>query len=225
MGTQTTLRNIFISLASSYGIFIISAIMYVDAFHIFTTIIQYIILIPTWINIFTVYAFANLHDTSWGTKGATILQHQSSRLKSMLLDEDEVDDLQQIDMEAMERQHRINLWELSKPVLEEKFSTDKKTRLDDYFRYWIVFKIRDFRTRLMLVWVFSNLILIYLVTATTFFATQDIWGTNAYISFIFALFLFTSIVRLFGTFLYLFAWIFDLLRDAFIADRMFVPKS
>jgi chitin synthase len=135
MGTQTTLRNIFISLASSYGIFIISAIIYIDAFHIFTTILQYIILIPTWINIFTVYAFANLHDTSWGTKGATILQNQPSRLKSMLLDETERDDLQQVDMEVMERQHRINLWELSKPALEEKFSTDKKTRLDDYFRY------------------------------------------------------------------------------------------
>ncbi len=141
MGTQTTLRNIFISLLSSYGIFIISAVMYFDAFHIFTTLLQYIILIPTWINIFMVYAFANLHDTSWGTKGATILQHQQPILKSILLHKAEHDDgLEQVDIEAIDRQYRVNLWKLRNES-GQKIPADNKSRLDDYFRHLIFLNI------------------------------------------------------------------------------------
>ena len=34
-----------------------------------TSFIQYLLLLPSYVNILLVYAFCNLHDVSWGTKG------------------------------------------------------------------------------------------------------------------------------------------------------------
>jgi chitin synthase len=36
----------------------------------FTSLIQYLLLAPSFTNILNVYAFCNLHDVSWGTKGS-----------------------------------------------------------------------------------------------------------------------------------------------------------
>jgi chitin synthase len=38
--------------------------------HITLCFIQYLLLSPTYINVLSVYAYSNLHDLSWGTKGA-----------------------------------------------------------------------------------------------------------------------------------------------------------
>jgi chitin synthase len=134
MGNQTTLRNIFISLVSSYGVFIISAIFYADPLHIFTSILQYLVLIPTWINIFMVYAFANLHDTSWGTKGAHSFLNQSLRSTPVLVGDVGQNSLNKINLETLEQQYRINKWELSKPEKDKRPDSDKRAKLDDYFR-------------------------------------------------------------------------------------------
>ncbi len=36
----------------------------------FTSLIQYLLVAPSFTNILNVYAFCNLHDVSWGTKGS-----------------------------------------------------------------------------------------------------------------------------------------------------------
>ena len=36
----------------------------------FSSLIQYLLLAPSFTNILNVYAFCNLHDVSWGTKGS-----------------------------------------------------------------------------------------------------------------------------------------------------------
>jgi len=36
----------------------------------FTSLLQYLLLAPSFTNILNVYAFCNLHDVSWGTKGS-----------------------------------------------------------------------------------------------------------------------------------------------------------
>lgn len=36
----------------------------------FTSLIQYLLIAPSFTNILNVYAFCNLHDVSWGTKGS-----------------------------------------------------------------------------------------------------------------------------------------------------------
>lgn len=36
---------------------------------VISSFLQYLVLVPSYINILMVYAFCNLHDVSWGTKG------------------------------------------------------------------------------------------------------------------------------------------------------------
>lgn len=43
--------------------------MYLDPWHMFTSFFQYLLLLPSYVNILLLYAFCNLHDVSWGTKG------------------------------------------------------------------------------------------------------------------------------------------------------------
>ena len=135
MGEHATLRNVFISLLASYGVFIIAAIIHLDFLHIITAVFQYIILIPTAINIFMLYAFSNLHDTSWGTKGANNCMDQVNKMKSAVLEESELENSQfQINPDKIDHRYRLNSWELSRPEAEEKVDCDNRTQTEDYFR-------------------------------------------------------------------------------------------
>ncbi|KAG2236413.1 hypothetical protein INT48_008395, partial [Thamnidium elegans] len=61
-------RDIVISMASTYGVFIVSGILFLDPYHMVTSFLQYFLLTPSYINILNTYAFCNTHDVSWGTK-------------------------------------------------------------------------------------------------------------------------------------------------------------
>jgi chitin synthase len=63
-----TFRDIVLALGSTYGTYIISAILYLDPWHMVTSFVQYIFLVPSFINVLQMYAFCNTHDVSWGTK-------------------------------------------------------------------------------------------------------------------------------------------------------------
>ncbi|EPQ27705.1 uncharacterized protein PFL1_04843 [Pseudozyma flocculosa PF-1] len=58
------------ALAATFGIYLIASIMYADPWHMLTSFPQYMLIAPSFINILNVYAFCNLHDVSWGTKGS-----------------------------------------------------------------------------------------------------------------------------------------------------------
>ncbi|CAO3700632.1 unnamed protein product [Rhizopus microsporus] len=66
---QPECRNIVISLLGTYGLYMSSSMLYLDPWHMLTSFIQYLFLLPTYVNILNVYAFCNIHDVSWGTKG------------------------------------------------------------------------------------------------------------------------------------------------------------
>ena len=61
-------RDMVIATSSTYGLYVIASFLALDPWHCVTSMVQYLILVPTYINIFNVYAFCNLHDISWGTK-------------------------------------------------------------------------------------------------------------------------------------------------------------
>src|SRR5277367_5237709 len=73
-------RDLIVSTASTYGLYLFSSIFFFDFLHMFTSFIQYLLLSPSYVNILyipcvlhlmnsNVYAFCNTHDVSWGTKG------------------------------------------------------------------------------------------------------------------------------------------------------------
>ncbi|KDN52455.1 glycosyltransferase family 2 protein, partial [Tilletiaria anomala UBC 951] len=63
-------RNIVVSIASTFGVWFLASLIYLQPWHMFTSILQYMLLAPSFINVINVYAFANTHDVSWGTKGS-----------------------------------------------------------------------------------------------------------------------------------------------------------
>ncbi|KAL9931712.1 hypothetical protein V8E36_009498 [Tilletia maclaganii] len=58
------------ALTATFGIYLIASILYADPWHMVTSFPQYLMIAPSFTNILNVYAFCNLHDVSWGTKGS-----------------------------------------------------------------------------------------------------------------------------------------------------------
>ncbi|KAI7944401.1 hypothetical protein MJO28_010096 [Puccinia striiformis f. sp. tritici] len=67
---STSYGPIFAGLAGTFGIYIVSSILYMDPWHILHSMIPYLFIAVSFTNILNVYAFCNLHDVSWGTKGS-----------------------------------------------------------------------------------------------------------------------------------------------------------
>lgn len=63
-------RDLTLSLASTYLLYIIGSLLFLDMFHLFACTVQYILLSPAYINVLSIFAFCNINDISWGTKGA-----------------------------------------------------------------------------------------------------------------------------------------------------------
>ncbi|KAI8825096.1 chitin synthase-domain-containing protein [Fimicolochytrium jonesii] len=60
-----------VTLGSTIGVYFLASFMHLDFAHMFTSFVQYLLLLPSYINVLTVFALSNLHDISWGTKGDT----------------------------------------------------------------------------------------------------------------------------------------------------------
>lgn len=60
------LRWFTIGSLSSY---FVGAALHGEFFHILFSIMQYYFMLPTYINIMSIYSYCNVHDISWGTKG------------------------------------------------------------------------------------------------------------------------------------------------------------
>ncbi|SMN19795.1 similar to Saccharomyces cerevisiae YNL192W CHS1 Chitin synthase I, requires activation from zymogenic form in order to catalyze the transfer of N-acetylglucosamine (GlcNAc) to chitin [Maudiozyma saulgeensis] len=68
--SREAFRDLIISMGSTYALYFISSIIYLQPWHMFTSFVQYILLSPSYINVLNIYAFCNVHDISWGTKGS-----------------------------------------------------------------------------------------------------------------------------------------------------------
>lgn len=66
--SNSVYAQLIISLAATYGVYLLSSLLALDPWHMFTCILQYMLCSPIWINVLNIYAFSNLHDFSWGTK-------------------------------------------------------------------------------------------------------------------------------------------------------------
>jgi chitin synthase len=59
------LRNMVISLSSTYGIYLVSSCLHRQPFHMITSFLPYLLLLPGYINILNIYAFCNTHDVRY----------------------------------------------------------------------------------------------------------------------------------------------------------------
>ena len=118
-----------------------------DPWHMFSSFFQYLCLAPSFINVLNVYAFCNLHDVSWGTKGsdkAEALPSVSSK-KGKSEEAAVVQDTERMqeDLDAVFKE-TVNRAVTKLDVKE----VPEKPSMDD--------QNRTFRTRLVVFWMLSN---------------------------------------------------------------------
>ncbi|KAK4055626.1 hypothetical protein OIV83_000172 [Microbotryomycetes sp. JL201] len=75
-------RDIVVSIGATFGLYLLSSIIHLDPWHLFTCFIQYMFLLPSYVCVLPIYAFSNLHDLAWGTKGSTSAKDLGSAKKT-----------------------------------------------------------------------------------------------------------------------------------------------
>ena len=148
--------TLIISVMSTYGIWLVASLLMFDPWHMFTSLVQYMLLSPTYTNVLNVYAFCNTHDISWGTKGddkAEKLPEVSTKDGTGKTDLPDETDLNS----QYERELRTFG---SKEVKEVKAPTaaQLEEKQMDYYR--------GVRTIVVLAWMISNFALCALVLST-----------------------------------------------------------
>lgn len=147
---------IIIALAATFGLYFVASFMYMDPWHMFTSFLQYLLLMPSFINILMIYAFSNWHDVSWGTKGSD----KADALPSAQTKKDEKGkgtvieevDKPQADIDSQFEATVRRALAPYKPPAEK----DEKSLEDSY---------KNFRTRLVATWIFSNAALAVAITS------------------------------------------------------------
>ncbi|KAG0051482.1 Chitin synthase, class 1 [Gryganskiella cystojenkinii] len=193
-------RDIILSLLSTYGLYIIMSLLYFDPWHMITSFVQYMFMMPSYVNILNVYAFCNTHDVSWGTKGDNSTHSDLGDAKK--------GDGQVVEVEVPITSADINeayeeaISELSHKAVEVHQSRSAATKQDDYYR--------GFRTRLVMAWIGSNGILVAVICSSAIekkLTMPD--GSNAYLAAIMWSVFGLSLFRFFGSVLYLFFSLFS----------------
>ncbi|CCE65636.1 hypothetical protein TPHA_0M00610 [Tetrapisispora phaffii CBS 4417] len=148
--TYGTFLSIVVSLLSTYGLYTFASIMYLDPWHMITSSIQYFFTLPAFTCTLQIFAFCNTHDVSWGTKGSGV---ESKPLSKAIVVKGpdgkqivETDWPQEVDKKFLEIKSRL------KEIEVEETTVDESLQRNDYYR--------DIRTRIVMVWMLSNLILI-----------------------------------------------------------------
>jgi chitin synthase len=147
---------ILIALAATFGLYFVASFMYLDPWHMFTSFGQYLLLMPSFINILMIYAFSNWHDVSWGTKGS-----------------DKADVLPSAQMKKDEKGKVAVVEEIDKPQadIDSQFEATVKRALSPYKpppegeEKTLEDSYKNFRTRLVATWIFSNAILAVVITS------------------------------------------------------------
>ena len=72
----TPFRFELLVMAASLGAFacyFLAALLHGAMISLMVVIVQYLYMLPTYVNMFSIYSFCNMHDISWGTKeGETV---------------------------------------------------------------------------------------------------------------------------------------------------------
>uniref|UniRef100_U9TGW9 Chitin synthase n=1 Tax=Rhizophagus irregularis (strain DAOM 181602 / DAOM 197198 / MUCL 43194) TaxID=747089 RepID=U9TGW9_RHIID len=120
-----------------------ASLLFLEPWHLLSSSVQYLLLIPFYINVLHVYAFCNIHDVSWGTRDDTSMEHDLGVIKTTEKGE--------VELEISVEQEDINTaYEEAKIKLMRHTEVKRQLKPDKY---------KSFRTRIVFFWLFSNAIL------------------------------------------------------------------
>ncbi|KAK3714481.1 hypothetical protein LTR37_007787 [Vermiconidia calcicola] len=146
--TNRLFFTLVVSLLSTYVLYLVASILFLDPWHMLTSFVQYLLLTPTYINILNVYAFCNTHDITWGTKGddkpeklpAANLKPGGKVDVAIPADDADLNTAYENEMRAFSTK-----WTPPKKVFGEQ------EKHEDYYK--------GFRSAVVLAWMFCNLAL------------------------------------------------------------------
>ncbi|KAK3809224.1 MAG: chitin synthase 1 [Benniella sp.] len=197
MLNDPTFRTVVMSIASTYGLYLVSSILYFEPWHMITSLVQYLCFLPSSVNVLNVYAFCNTHDVSWGTKGDTIEKMDLGAVKAtsdaksaevtvqVPVEEKDIDDNYQNALDAL----LVRTEEAPK-------APDPKQEQEDYYK--------EFRTRLVVLWCATNVMLVLIFTHGGDELTTTYDGrSKAYLGFVLWSVAFLSLFRFIGSVVYL----------------------
>lgn len=197
-----TSRDIVVSLLLSYCSYLVSAAFHGQLSHIVICMVPYLLLFPSYINTMTIFAFCNVHDISWGTKGQTavsVTQQDKVKIASEV-NAQIITDMSQpiLTMSDTQQAYRLALQQFAIRPPSEHAHRDASTKREDYFK--------QFRTNLVLAWVLSNGLLIAIISSDA--VTKALVGdkfehTNIYVSLLMYTIAAMSLLRFAGSMLYL----------------------
>ncbi|KAI6151952.1 glycosyltransferase family 2 protein [Pisolithus tinctorius] len=135
------------AMVSTFGIYFIASFLYRDPWHMFSSFFQYLCLAPSFTNVLNVYAFCNLHDVSWGTKGSDKAEALPSVSSSKAKDADApvVEDIHRIQEDVDAAFKETVTRAVTKIEVQEVV---EKPTMDD--------QNKTFRTRLVAFWMLTN---------------------------------------------------------------------
>ncbi|KAG7867647.1 hypothetical protein KL918_002244 [Ogataea parapolymorpha] len=155
--------SICVSLASTYGLYVLMSILYLDPWHILSSSIQYFFLLPAYTCLLQIYAFCNTHDVTWGTKGEN--QPVSSLGSATIVTNEEGQEVikleivgDQRDIDSMYTENLYQLKERRKTPVKMRDGGAVKPQIssEDYYR--------DVRSRVVLLWTIANVVLVMTIT-------------------------------------------------------------
>lgn len=197
-----TSRDVVISLLSTYGVFAVSSLINGQFISIMSCLIQYLLLLPSYINILNVYAFCNSHDVSWGTKG----DNSGSRITQKMVKGNEnwinqnknshyIHNMDSAELLDSYRRNAVLLSIRPEPIQEEVAADVSR---EDYYK--------NFRTWMVLAWVLSNGLLVAIVSSdritSILIPGSRPDSSNPYMAFIMYFVATTSIIKLAGSIYY-----------------------
>ncbi|EGW33813.1 uncharacterized protein SPAPADRAFT_59174 [Spathaspora passalidarum NRRL Y-27907] len=146
-------RNLVVATASTYALYFLASFLYFEPWHMFTSFLQYILLSPSYINVLNIYAFCNIDDVSWGTKGDT----GGASLGEAKLREDGTFDVSVPILKEEINQSYLNQLE---KIRDPAPKNDKPAEIsnEDYYAY--------VRSMTVLIWMISNFVVVALVLQT-----------------------------------------------------------
>lgn len=190
--------QMIVSLLATYGVYLLSAFIALDPLHLVTSFIQYLLLAPSFINILQVYAFANIHDFSWGTKGSDAVSNDLGSVTSTGKDTVEITlPTSQLDIDRAYDDALTNLRTRPMIIKGESGPAEKELARKDYYA--------GVRTNVMLSWVLTNGILAGLIlgaggdSSSTFDPGSGTTRTKVYMVLVLVFVAMMSCIRLIGS--------------------------
>lgn len=172
-------RDLVVSLMSTYALYFVSSFLFFEPWHMFTSFLQYTLLSPSYINVFNVYAFCNIHDISWGTKGddGTNVDLGTAKMSSdgKKLEVEVPTSLSDIDrkynecVNLLEKPHVDKPYESMTPAEQAQKQEEMKTRKEESNKDYYAL----FRSSVVLIWIFTNLVIVVVVLNTAGLSAVD----------------------------------------------------